>query len=108
MDTTGPLNQLTSAKAEDAYNLLTGYRFAQRYIEGKSVADLCWGEMGYRTRLLAETAESVVGLTSSPKALKQARDLYYAPNAHYGIVKFPELTYPNEHFDVVIAFGVVE
>lgn len=108
MDTTRPPSQPTPAKAEDAYNLLTSYRFAQRYVEGKSVADICWSEVGYGTHLLAESAESVAGLTSSPKALEQAREVYPAPNIHYGNANLPELPYPEEHFDIVIAFEVVE
>ena len=108
MDTTRPLGQLTPARAEDAYNLLAGYGFAQRYVEGKSVANIRWGEVGYGTRLLAETAELVVGLTCSPEALEQAQEIYPAPNVRYGRGNLPELPYPKEHFDVVIAFEVVE
>lgn len=108
MDKIRPLSQLPPARAEDAYNLLTGYRFARRYVEGKSVADICWGEIGYGTRLLAETAESVTGLAGSPEGLERAREIYSAPNASYSTANLPELPYPEEHFDVVIAFELVQ
>lgn len=41
--------------AERAYELPTGYHFARRYIEGKSVADICRDETGYGARPLTSS-----------------------------------------------------
>jgi SAM-dependent methyltransferase len=105
MDAARP-KQLTVA--ECAYDMLTGYGFARRYIGGKSVADIGWEELGCGTRLLAETAESVVGLVGSPEAAERASTVSPAPNVGYQSVLLPDLPYPEKSFDVVVAFQVIE
>ncbi len=94
--------------SEAAYDRLTGYGFARRYVKGKIVADIGHEEVGYGSRLLAQTAESVVALAGSPGSTDSASALYPAPNITYRRVDLPELPYPEDHFDVVVAFGVVE
>jgi SAM-dependent methyltransferase len=94
--------------SEAAYERLTGYGFAQRYAKGKTVANVGWEEIGYGSHLLAETAESVAGLTNSPEAADQASAAYSAPNVSYHRVNLPELPYSETYFDTVVAFGVVE
>src|SRR5215210_7207639 len=108
MDLTGHLEQLIPATSEAAYDRLACYRFAQRYVEGKDVADIGWGEVGYGSHLLAETAQSVAGLTNSSEAVDLVSTVYSAPNTSYRETDLPELPYPEDHFDVVVAFGVVE
>src|SRR5215204_2384610 len=100
--------QPAPASSEAAYDRLSGYGFARRYVKGKIVADVGWEEIGYGSRLLAETAESVVGLTNSPEAADQASAAYSAPNVSYQRVNLPELPYSETYFDTVVAFGVVE
>src|SRR5215208_6680972 len=97
-----------STSAEAAYERLTSYRFAQRYATGKIVANVGWEEIGYGSHLLAETAESVAGLTNSPEAADQASAAYSAPNVSYQRVNLPELPYSETYFDTMVAFGVVE
>ena len=96
------------ASSENAYHQLTGYGFTRRYIRGKIVADVSWEEIGYGSRLLAETAEFVAGLTNSPEAVDLASAAYSAPNISYQRVNLPELPYSQGYFDVVVVFGVVE
>jgi SAM-dependent methyltransferase len=108
MDLTRNLEQLISATSEAAYDRLVGYGFARRYVAGKVVADIGWEEVGFGSRLLAETAESVAGLTSSTEAVDLARITYRAPNAEYEKVDLPNLPYPESHFDVMVAFGALE
>ncbi len=108
MDSTRYLEQLTPMTSEAAYERLTVYRFAQRYVRGKIVADIGWEAVGYGSQLLAETAESVAGLTNSTEAVDLAPAAYPAPNVDYKKVDLPELPYPGDHFDVVVALGVVE
>jgi SAM-dependent methyltransferase len=78
--------QPAPASAEAAYDRLTGYGFARRYVKGKIVAHVGQEAVGYGSRLLAETAESVTDLAGSPEAVDQASAVY----------------------DVAVAFGVLE
>src|SRR5215218_5414587 len=100
--------QLLPTSSEAAYDQLSGYGFARRYVKGKIVADVGWEEIGYGSRLLAETAESVVGLTNSPEAVDLASVAYSAPNVSYRSVSLSEIPYSESYFDAVIASGVVE
>ncbi len=93
---------------EAAYEQLTAYGFARRYAKGKIVANVGWEEIGYGSRLLAETAESVAGLTNSPEAVDLASAAYPAQNVSYQRVDLPELPYSEAYFDTMVAFGVVE
>lgn len=108
MDVAKNSEWLVPEKVEQAYSHLTAYRFAQRYVEGKSVADISWSNLGYGSRLLAETAKSVEGLTDSVPDLQSAQTFHSAPNVHYGTVDFSKLPYSEGHFDVMIAFEVIE
>jgi SAM-dependent methyltransferase len=100
------LERLTSGSSEAVYDRLAGYGFARRYAGEKIVADLCWEEVGYGSYLLAETAGSVVSLIDSTEAVDLARTVYPASNVEK--VDLPELPYPEGHFDVVVALGVIE
>ena len=100
--------QLVPESSETAYDRLTCYGFVRRYVRGKIVADIGWKEIGYGSRLLAESAEYVEGLTNSPEAVEQASATSSAPNVGYRRVNLPELSYSEGYFDVVVAFGVVE
>jgi SAM-dependent methyltransferase len=108
MDLTRNLEQLVPATSETAYDRLVGYGFARRYVAGKIVADIGWEEVGFGSRLLAETAKSVAGLSSSTEVVDLARTAYPAPNAEYEKVDLLKLPHPEDHFDVVVAFGVLE
>jgi SAM-dependent methyltransferase len=61
--------QRLPASAEPAYEHLTSYGFARRYVKGKIVAHMVGREAaGCSSRLLAETAESVTALSDLPRA----------------------------------------
>jgi SAM-dependent methyltransferase len=100
--------QLAHVSSEAAYDRLTGYAFARRYVRGKVVADVGWEEIGYGSRLLAETAESVAGIANSPEAIDLASTIYSAPNVSYQRAVLPELPYSKGYFDTVLTFGVIE
>jgi SAM-dependent methyltransferase len=74
------------ARTEKAYERLTAYGFARRYVKGKVVADVGGGREGYGPRLLAETAGPVT-----------------AVNGLHEVVELDSALY-----DVVVAFGVIE
>ena len=102
------LKQLAPPSPEPDYEHLAAYAFARRYIEGRTVADVGWGEVGRGSRLLAETAAHVVGLTRSDEATELASAAYPAPNVGYETAELPALPHPEDSFDVVVALGVVE
>lgn len=87
---------------------MTSYRFAGRYVEGKTVLDIATDGSGYGSHLLAETAERVESLLGSAEARELASTMYPALNVSYQEVQLPKLPYENEHFDVAIAYEVVE
>ena len=102
--------------SEAAYERLTPYAFARQYVGGKAVADVVLGRQEQRgvaeagSLLLARSAKSVEVLLGSgsreAEAGTSASSL--APNVVYREVELPELPYPEDHFDVVVAFGVLE
>ena len=102
------LERLVPAASEAAYDRLAGYGFARRYVEGKVVANIGWQDAGYGSRLLTETAESVVGVASSTEAVDLASAAYPHPNVRYTEAELPELPYPEGYFDVVVALEMTE
>lgn len=96
------------ANAESVYNRMTACRFAQRYVKGKSVADICWEEMGPGIRLLSETAETVTVLNRSRRILDEPPVIYPADNVRYQKTELPDLPYPESYFDAAIALEVLE
>lgn len=97
-----------SKRAESVYNRLTGYRLALRYVEGKSVADIHWGEVGAGTSLLAACAESLTVLGACGRALDEVPTGYSAENVRYQRAELPDLPYPDGYFDAAIALEVIE
>ena len=108
MDLAQRPEQPVPVSSETAYDRLTFYGFARRYVGGKVVADIGRGEVGYGTHLLAETAESVVSLIDLPGTADLASADYSAPNVSYRRVDLTKLPYSEGYFDVVVAFGLVE
>ena len=103
-----PSDQLAHVSSEAAYDRLTSYAFARRYVGEKVVADIGWEEIGYGSRLLAETAGFVAGITNSFEAADLASTVYSTPNVTYQSADLSELPYTRGYFDVVVAFGVIE
>jgi SAM-dependent methyltransferase len=108
MDLARRLKQPVPVSSEAAYDRLTSYGFARRYVGGKIVADIGREEVGYGAYLLAETAESVVGLIDVPETADLASAVYSAPNVSYRRVDLTKLPYSEGYFDVVVVFKVVE
>src|SRR5918992_1386025 len=79
--------QRLPASAEPAYEHLTSYGFARRYVGGKIVAHMVGREgAGYSSRLLAQSAASVTALSNPPRASSA----------------------DSASFDVVVALGMLE
>jgi SAM-dependent methyltransferase len=102
------LDRLVPASSEAAYDRLVGYGFARRYVEGKTVADIGWEDVGYGAHLLAEKAAFVSAMSVSAEAVDIALKYYSAPNASYEKIYLTELPYPEGHFDVVVALRTIE
>ncbi len=108
MDLARRVEQPASVGSEAAYDRLTCYGFARRYVGGKIVADIGRKEPGFGARLLSETAASVAVLTDLPENAHLPSAAYSAPNVSYRRVDLTTLPYPEGYFDVVVALGVVE
>ena len=103
IDPAGYPEPSASEAAETLYDRLVGYGFARRYVEGKVVANIGLGSLGYGSHLLSQTAGHVVGLTGSTEAAAQASRAHPAPNVEYRKVDLPAIPYPEDRFDVVVA-----
>jgi SAM-dependent methyltransferase len=93
--------------AEAAYERLAGYAFARRHVQGKVVANVCREGLGSGSLLLAQTAESVVGLSDLPEAVESAALSHPAPNVSYRPAALPDLALPDGSVDAVVALGVL-
>jgi SAM-dependent methyltransferase len=100
--------QSVRKNSKAVYDRLTCYGFARRFTKGKVVADIGWEEIGYGSRLLAESAGSVAGIANSTEAVELASTIYRAPNVSYQRAVLPELPYSGGYFDTVLTFGVIE
>lgn len=88
---------------QSAYLRMAGCRFAQPYLEGRSVAYLEGEEPGHVSPRLIEASGSLTILHES--------DSYPGPadkEVRHQRVMLPDLPYPDGYFGAVVAFGVVE
>ena len=83
------------------------YWFARRYASGKTVLDAACGT-GYGSALLAETAQSVVGVDIARDAVEYARRHFGSPNVQYAQADCLALPLPSGHFDLIVAFEIIE
>jgi SAM-dependent methyltransferase len=91
------------------------YEFARPYAEGKTVLDYGCGT-GYGTARLATSAASIVGIDVAPGAIAFATERYgrgvageRAPQyRRVDPVETAPLPFPDNHFDTVTSFQVIE
>jgi len=83
------------------------YAFAQQFVQHKRVLD-CGCGAGYGTAELAQTANHVTGIDLSTDAVDYARLNYARPNALYLTGSCLDLPFPDQSFDVLVAFEVIE
>ena len=87
---------------------LARYKFAEGYIKGKKVLDVGCGT-GYGTSLLAQTAEQVVGIDISKKAIDYAKENYSGKNIRFFIGNAVNLNFLKKNsFDIIVSFEVIE
>lgn len=86
------------------------YRYALQYVSGKQVLDLGCGT-GYGTALIADQCSAICGVDISNEAIAYATQKYHAPNLTFRTIHKIEddrLSFPDESFDVILSFQVIE
>jgi len=83
------------------------YIFASQYCSAKTVLDAgCGG--GYGAKYLADSAEKVTAVDVSDEAVNYAKAHYSADNLEFGKADVRKLDLPDNAFDVVVSFEVIE
>jgi O-antigen biosynthesis protein len=84
------------------------YLWAQSLVTGNRVLDLGSGE-GFGAALLADTARAVVGMDIDARTVEHSRLNYDADNLEFRTGSATDLSdFPDDAFDVVVAFEVIE
>jgi SAM-dependent methyltransferase len=83
------------------------YWFARRYASGKNVLDAACGA-GYGSALLAETAQSVIGVDIAHDAVEYARRHFQSPRIQYAQADCLALPFRSGGFELIVAFEIIE
>ena len=86
---------------------LAAYAFARRFVAGKRVLEIGFGE-GYGANYLAETAEDVLAIDVTPGNIPRAQERYTRPNLHFRFTDGTRIELPDQSIDVVGSFQVIE
>lgn len=89
------------------YEHVHRYLTAREHIEGGHVLDLACGE-GYGCSILAEKADSVVGLDIDSDAISHARETYQDDNVTFEIADCVATQQEAASFDYVVSFETIE
>lgn len=83
------------------------YKFVRKYVHSKKCLDLgCGARRG--PYYLAETAQEVVGVDISSEAIGYVKSKWVRKNLTYEVMDGTELTFPDNSFDLVVSFEVIE
>ena len=94
-------------KGEIAIEHFQRYQVAKLFAEGKVILDAACGE-GYGSSVLAEVAETVVGLDVDANTINFANSKYAKNNLTYMIGNVTSLPFPDHVFDLVVSFETLE
>ncbi|NDD62369.1 MAG: glycosyltransferase [Acidobacteria bacterium] len=83
------------------------YAMVLEMVRGKVVLDVACGE-GYGSYLMADTADSVIGVDVSDEVIRHATSVYGRPNLVFSEGSVTSLPFPSDSFDVVVSFETVE
>lgn len=87
---------------------LFAYEVARRMIPKRSIVlDLGCGE-GYGTYLLSKDAKKVIGLDVDPEIIDHASKKYSAPTISFELYDGTKIPYPDNYFDAITVFQVIE
>lgn len=79
------------------------YEYVKSFVADKKVLDFGCGS-GYGTKILSETAESVIGVDISPEAIHFAKREYPSSNLEFMMSEEIE----DKKFDIITSFQVIE
>lgn len=83
------------------------YVLAAKVAQGKQVLDVASGE-GYGSHLLAQVADSVIGVDISPDAIEHAESTYHQPNLMFRVGDCAHLPVDSASIDLVVSFETIE
>lgn len=86
---------------------LSAYEFVKPYAVGQRILEVGFGH-GYGANYLAEMAREVVGVDLAPGNIPRAAAEYQRPNLRFHHMDATQLNFPNNSFDVVCSFQVIE
>lgn len=86
---------------------LCRYKYAKQFVKGKRVLDAACGS-GYGSKMLAEKAESVIGIDISEETIQYACDNYLTSNVEFMVGSIEKLPFEDNFFDVVVSFETIE
>ncbi len=86
---------------------LFAYEYIAPKVRSKTVLEVAFGE-GYGAYLLSRYAKSVVGLEASERAIAKAKKKFHAPNIQFKKQYVPPIPFPENSFDVIVAFQFIE
>ena len=92
---------------EIRYEHIHRYAFARSFVQGRRVLDAACGE-GYGSALLAESAESVVGVDLAEETIVHARQRYGSDRLEFRQGDCTDLPFGDDEFDCVISFETLE
>lgn len=83
------------------------YGWVRAFVQGKRVLDVACGE-GYGSAMLAEVADTVVGVDVSPEVIVHANQRYKRRNLRFVHGDAAALDLPDRGFDIVVSFETIE
>ena len=86
---------------------LSAYTFTRQFCRGKRVLEVGFGD-GFGSNYLAEVAEDVTGIDLAPGNIPRASAKYPRPNLRFLQMEGEQLSFPDDSFDVIGSFQVIE
>jgi len=86
---------------------LSAYRRTGEEALGKRVLEIGCG-LGYGAYYLSHIAQHVVGVDLDAAKIEQAKQVFRRPNLSFEMLDATQMTFPDESFDVVGSFQVIE
>ncbi len=85
---------------------LSAYHFVKPFAMAR-VLEIGFGD-GYGASFLAEGADEVTAIDLFEKNVRAAFDKYARPNLRFLVMDATEMDLPNDYFDLVVSFQVIE
>ncbi len=89
------------------YRHMAAYDFAKRYVEGKSVLEVCCGE-GYGSFHLASSAGSLLAADIDRKTVATAAKKYSRPNLTFKAFDACDMPLDSGQYDIVVGLQAIE